>query len=188
MDPKGNRTRKGNIARNRQQFIKCQCHCGCRRWHRGGRLLICDLCGQGVGPDCCRSHEDEIRAYCHWCREPRPEHNDVQPEHNGLQPEHNGLQPEHNGLQPEHNGLQPEQNGLQSDPVELVNLSVQNGETVIMHCNRSYHRAPFLLSHLAMMLGERRCLGRTQSCPADMSPPGSVRFEAMLRAHRDERE
>ena len=175
MAPKGKKRR-----------YTCQCHCGCRR--RPGRLVICDWCGQGVGPDCCRFHEDEIRAYCHWCREPHPEHNDVQPEHNGLQPEHNGLQPGHNGLQPEHNGLQPEQNGLQSDFVDLVNQSLQNGGAAIIHCNQGYHRGPCLLPQLAMMLGERRCLGRTQSCPADMSPPGSVRFEAMLRAHRDERE
>ena len=163
MAPKGNRTRKR---------YTCQCHCGCRRGP--GRLVVCDYCGRGVGPDCCRFHEDEIRAYCHWCREPHPEHNDVQPEHNGLQPEHNGLQ--------------PEQNGLQSDFVDLVNQSLQNGGAVIIHCNQGYHRGPCLLPQLAMMLGERRCLGRTQSCPADMSPPGSVRFEAMLRAHRDERE
>ena len=108
-------------------------------------MLICDLCGQGVGPDCCRSYENQIRGYCHFCFVPRPEHNDVQPEHNGLQPEHNGLQPGHNVLQPEHNGLEPEHNVLQSDQKDL---SLQNGETVVIHCDQSHHRGPCLLPHL----------------------------------------
>ena len=53
----------------KKRFI-CRCHCGCTR--RPGRLIVCDDCGQSIGPGCCLFHEDRMRAFCHFCRGPAP--------------------------------------------------------------------------------------------------------------------
>ena len=177
----------------RKQYL-CKCHCGCRRGP--GRLVICDWCGQSVGPGCCVFHEDALRARCHYCAGTaiihdrragwQPERDDLQPRHNGLQPEHHSAQPEpeppshcdQNTTNPlrrlaaKAHGLQPEHDGLQPD-------------SAMFHCNQGFHRSPTLCAVLAWRALRE---GRTASCPADMSPAGSARFAAVPEAHRDGRE
>ena len=174
--------------KKRKQYT-CQCHCGCRR--SPGRLVICDWCGQGVGPGCCTFHEDALRAYCHYCRAPPPEHNGLQPEHNGLQSEHN-----RHGSQPD-TAIIHCNTGYHRAPLVYHSLPFEHRDafehryaaTPVRVTSRTTLVEADMVALLGSLYsGQRRCLGRTESCPADMSPAGSVRFDAVLQAYRDGRE